>query len=98
MNTMTKTYNQLTEIFKLYQKKDLSPFHPLIRELVKYEDILDELSEMTEDLGFVDEDDVEEQEAFKEEIASLEKRKKRQWGFLMESFVVNTYYHPYLEV
>ena len=96
MNTMTKTYNQLTEIFKLYQKKDLSPFHPLIRELVKYEDILDELSEMTEDLEFVDEDDVEEQEAFREEIANLEKRKKRQWSFLMESFNVNEHYWNYL--
>ena len=96
MNTMTKTYNQLTEIFKLYQKKDLSPFHPLINELVKYEDILDEISEMTEDLSFVDVDDVEEQGAFKEEIANLEKRKKRQWSFLMESFSVNEHYWNYL--
>ena len=96
MNTMTKTYSQLTEIFKLYQKSDLSPYHPLISELVKYEDILEEIVEMKEDLTYTEDDDVEEQEALKEEIENLEKRKKRQWSFLMESFVVNTYYHPYL--
>ena len=97
MNTMTKTYSQLTEVFKMYQKSDLSPYHPLINELVKYEDILEALAEMKEDLEYTDEDDVEEQEALKEEIQNLAKRKKRQWSFLMESFVVNTYYHPYLE-
>ena len=96
MNTMTKTYSQLTEVFKLYQKSDLSPYHPLIRELVKYEDILEEIAEMKEDLEYTEKDDVEEQEALKEEIQNLEKRKKRQWSFMMESFVVNTYYHPYL--
>ncbi len=96
MNTMTKTYSQLTEVFKMYQKSDLSPYHPLINELVKYEDILEALAEMKEDLEYTDEDDVEEQEALKEEIQNLEKRKKRQWSCLMESFVVNTYYHPYL--
>ena len=97
MNTMTKTYSQLTEVFKLYRKSDLSPYHPLIKELVKYEDILEALSEMKEDLEYADKDDVEEQDALKEEIENLEKQKKRQWSFLMESFVVNTYYHPYLE-
>ena len=96
MNTMTKTYSQLTEVFKLYQKSDLSPYHPLIKELVKYEDILEEIAEMKEDLEYTEEDDAEEQEALKEEIQNLEKRKKRQWSFMMESFVVNTYYHPYL--
>ena len=96
MNTMTKTYSQLTEVFKLYQKSDLSTYHPLIKELVKYEDILEEIAEMKEDLEYTEEDDAEEQEALKEEIQNLEKRKKRQWSFMMESFVVNTYYHPYL--
>ena len=96
MNTMTKTYHQLTEVFKLYQKSDLSPYHPLVMELVKYEDILENLSEMKEDLEHTEKDDVEGQDALKEEIEILEKRKKRQWSFLMESFVVNTYYHPYM--
>ena len=96
MNTMTKTYNQLTEVFKLYKNNDLNPYHPLIRELVKYEDILEALIEMKEDLRYADEDDLEEQEALKEEITSLESRKKRQWSFLMESFKVNEYYWNYL--
>ena len=96
MNTMTKTYSQLTEVFNLYKKNDLSPYHPLIMELSAYEDILEEIDEMKEDLEYAEKDDVEEQEAIKEEIQNLEKRKKRQWSFMMESFVVNTYYHPYL--
>ena len=96
MNTMTKTYNQLTEVFKLYKNNDLNPYHPLILELVKYEDILEALIEMKEDLRYADEDDLEEQEALKEEITSLESRKKRQWSFLMESFKVNEYYWNYL--
>ena len=96
MNTMTKTYNQLTEVFKLYKNNDLNPYHPLILELVKYEDILEALIEMKEDLRYADEDDLEEQEALKEEITSLENRKKRQWSFLMESFKVNEYYWNYL--
>ena len=96
MNTMTKTYNQLTEVFNLYQKSDLSPYHPLIMKLSAYEDILDELAEMQEDLDHTEEDDVEEQEALKEEIQNLEKRKKRQWSFLMESFIIDIHYHTYL--
>ena len=97
MNTMTKTYSQLTEVFKMYRESNLNPYHPLIMELVKYEDIIEDIVEMKEDLEYTEEDDIEEKEAIKEEIENLEKRKKRQWSFLMESFVVNTYYHPYLE-
>ena len=96
MNTMTKTYHQLTDIFTLYQEHNLNPYHPLIKGLVRYEDILDELSEMKEDLSYTEADDLDEREALEEEIESLEKQKKRQWSFLMESFVVNAYYHPYM--
>ena len=96
MNTMTKTYHQLTDIFAMYQERNLNPHHPLIKSLVRYEDILDELSEMKEDLAYTEEDDLDEKEALEEEIESLEKQKKRQWSFLMESFVVNTHYHPYM--
>ena len=97
MNTMTKTYHQLTDIFKLYQERSLNPYHPLINGLVRYEDILGELAEMKEDLSYTEEDDLDEKEALEEEIQSLEKQKKRQWSFLMESFVVNVHYHSYFE-
>ena len=97
MNTMTKTYHQLIDVFKMYQERNLNPYHPLINSLVRYEDILDELSEMKEDLSYTEEDDLDEREALEEEIESLEKQKKRQWSFLMESFVVNAHYHPYLD-
>jgi len=96
MNTMTKTYHQLIDVFKMYQERNLNPYHPLINDLVRYEDILDELSEMKEDLSYTEADDLDEREALEEEIESLEKQKKRQWSFLMESFVVNTHYHPYM--
>ena len=98
MNTMTKTYHQLTEVFKLYKKSDLSPYHPLIKEMVKYEDILDELVETKEDLQYAkDKGDMEEEVTDLEEVVQeLEGMKKKQWRHLMESFVVNAHYHPYL--
>jgi hypothetical protein len=52
---------------------------------------------MKEDLSYTEADDLDEREALGEEIERLEKQKKRQWSFLMESFVVNAYYHPYFE-
>ena len=91
-----KTYRQLTDIYELFRKKDLSPHHPLIMELNKFEEIEDELREMFVDLQHADEDDIEEQQAIREEIGNIEIRKKRQWSFLMESFVVNAHYHSYL--
>ena len=97
MNTMTKTYHQLIDVFKMYQERNLNPYHPLINGFVRYEDILDELSEMKEDLSYTEADDLDEREALEEEIESLEKQKKRQWSFLMESFVVNVHYHSYFE-
>jgi len=81
----------------MYQERNLNPYHPLIKGLVRYEDILNELSEMKEDLSYTEADDLDEREALGEEIERLEKQKKRQWSFLMESFVVNAYYHPYFE-
>ena len=97
MNTMTKTYHQLTDIFKMYQNKNLDPYHPLIKELVKYEDILDELAETKDDLQYAKEngDMVEEVEDLVEVVEELEVMKKKQWRHMMESFVVNTHYHPY---
>ena len=99
MNTMTKTYHQLTEVFKLYQKSDLSPYHPLIKEMVKYEDILDELAETQDDLQYAkDKGNMEEEvEDLEEVVQELEGMRLKQWRHMMESFVVNTYYHPYLE-
>ena len=91
-----KTYRQLSEIYELFRKKELSPHHPLIMELNKFEEIEEELREMLIDLQYSEDDDWEEQQAIREEIDNIEFRKKRQWSFLMESFVVNTYYHPYL--
>ena len=98
MNTMTKTYHQLTDVFKMYQQSKLSPYHPLINELVKYEDILNELAETQDDLQYAkDKGDLEEEvEDLEEVVEELEGMKKKQWRHLMESFVVNAYYHPYL--
>ena len=90
------TYRQLSEIYRLFRKKELSPHHPLIMELNKFEEIEDELRMMFVDLQYTEEDDVEEQQAIREEIGNIEIRKKRQWSFLMESFVVNAHYHSYL--
>ena len=92
-----KTYRQLTEIYNLFQRKELSPQHPLIMELNKFEEIEGELREMFVDLQYTDDDDIEEQQAIREEIGNIEVRKKRQWSFLMESFKVNEYYHNYIE-
>ena len=77
MNTMTKTYHQLTEVFKLYQKSDLSPYHPLINELVKLEDIIDELHETRDDLKYAKdkggmEEEVEDLEEVVQELEDLE--------------------------
>ena len=91
-----KTYRQLSKIYELFQRKELSPHHPLIMELNKFEEIEGELREMFVDLQYTDEDDIEEQQSIREEIDNIEKRKKKQWSFLMESFVVNTHYHSYL--
>jgi len=98
MNTMTKTYHQLTDVFKMYQESSLSPHHPLIKEMVKYEDILDELAETQDDLQYAkDKGDMEEEvEDLVEVVEELEGMKKKQWRYLMESFVVNAHYHPYL--
>ena len=74
MNTMTKTYHQLTEVFKLYQRSVLSPYHPLIKEMVNDEDILDELSETQDDLLYAkDKGDIKEEvEDLEEVVQELE--------------------------
>ena len=92
-----KTYKQLTEIYDLFRKKQLSPNHPLIMELNKFEEIEDELRMMFVDLQYTEEDDIEEQQAIREEIHNIEASKKRQWVFLMESFKVNEHYNNYIE-
>ena len=99
MNTMTKTYHQLTLIFEMFRRKQLNPYHPLINELVKFEDIVNELHETRDDLNYAKgkggmEEEVEDLE---EVVQELEGMKKKQWRHLMESFVVNAHYHPYLE-
>ena len=98
MNTMTKTYHQLTFIFETFRRRQLSPYHPLTSELVKFEDIIDELHETRDDLKYArDKGDMEEEvEDLEEVVQELEGMKKKQWRHLMESFVVNTHYHPYL--
>ena len=98
MNTMTKTYHQLTGVFEIFITRKLSPYHPLINELVKYEDILNELAETKDDLQYAkDKGDMEEEvEDLEEVVQELEGMKKKQWRHLMESFVVNAHYHPYL--
>jgi hypothetical protein len=95
---MTKTYHQLTEVFKLYRQSDLSPYHPMINELVKYEDILDELAETKDDLQYAkDKGDMEEEvEDLVEVVEELEDMRLKQWRHMMESFVVNAHYHPYM--
>ena len=98
MNTMTKTYHQLTLIFEMFRRKQLNPYHPLINELVKFEDIVNELHETRDDLNYAkDKGDMEEEvEDLEEVVQELEGMKKKQWRHLMESFVVNAHYHPYL--
>ena len=98
MNTMTKTYHQLTGVFEIFKTRKLSPYHPLINELVKYEDILNELAETKDDLQYAkDKGDMEEEvEDLEEVVLELEGMRLKQWRHMMESFVVNTYYHPYL--
>ena len=98
MNTMTKTYHQLTDIFKIFKNRKLSPYHPLIAELVKYEDILDEIAETQDDLEYAKGkgDMKEEVEDLEEVVQELEGMRLKQWRHMMESFVVNAYYHPYL--
>lgn len=98
MNTMTKTYHQLTRIFGIFLDRKLSPYHPLISEMVKYEDILDELTETKDDLQYAkDKGDMEEEvEDLEEVVQELEGIRLKQWRHMMESFVVNAHYHPYL--
>ena len=98
MNTMTKTYHQLTGVFEIFKTRKLSPYHPLINELVKYEDILNELDETKDDLQYAkDKGNMEEEvEDLEEVVQELEGMRLKQWRHMMESFVVNAYYHPYL--
>ena len=92
----TKTYDQLTLIFERFRRRELSAYHPIISDLVKYEDILDELSEMREDLEYVDDDDEDEKSALIEEISAIDKRRLRQWQHMMERFVVDAHYHDFI--
>ena len=92
----TKTYDQLTIIFERFRRRELSAYHPIMSDLVKYEDILDELSEMREDFKYTEDDDIEEKEAILEEITSIDKRRLRQWQYMMKRFVVDTHYYDYI--
>ena len=92
----TKTYDQLTIIFERFRLRKLSAYHPIMSDLVKYEDILDELSEMREDFKYTEDDDIEERTAIAEEISTIDKRRLRQWQHMMERFVVDTHYHDYI--
>ena len=99
MNSKKKTYDQLTNIFKLYQERNLSPYHPLIKALVEYEDLLNELSETLEDLQYAKGklDMEEEVEDLEEVVVELEGMKIKQWRHMMEIFIVNAHYHPFLD-
>ena len=68
-----KTYRQLSEIYSLFRKKELSPHHPLIMELNKFEEIEDELRMMFVDLQYTEEDDVEE-ECFEDGTSLVSKK------------------------
>ena len=92
----TKTYDQLTLIFERFRQRALSAYHPIISDLVKYEDILDELSEMREDLEYADPDDIEERQAIVEEISTIDKRRLKQWQYMMERFVVDAHYYDFI--
>ena len=92
----TKTYDQLTLIFERFRRRELSAYHPIISDLVKYEDILDELSEMREDLSYADDDDEDEKAALIEEISAIDKRRLRQWQYMMERFVVDAHYYDFI--
>ena len=98
MNTKTKTYHQLTDIFEIFKTRKLSPYHPLIAELVKYEDILDEIAETQDDLQYAkDKGDMEEEvEDLEEVIQELEGMKMKQWRYMMESFIKDAYYYDYI--
>ena len=93
----TKTFNQLSKILSIFKQRDLSPYHPLIMKLSKFEEIEEEIVEMKVDYKYSDEEDIEEREAIKEEIDNLEKRKRKQWNHLMESFVIDNDYWKYLK-
>jgi len=92
------TFRQLTHIFEIFQERKLSPYHPLINELVKYEDILNELAETQDDLQYAKEkDDMEEEvEELEKIVKDLESQRLSQWRSMMELFVINTYYEPYV--
>jgi chemotaxis protein histidine kinase CheA len=98
MDKSARTFNQLTQIFKIFQDRKLSPHHPLIRALVRYEDIINELAETRDDLQYAkDKDDMEEEvEDLKEVIQELERMKKKQWSHMMESFIKDAYYYDYI--
>ena len=92
-----KTYSQLTFIFEMFRRNQLSPYHPIMSDLIKYDDIIEELFELRDDLKDTDKNDIEEIDALNEAIKELDARKKSQWRHMMERFVVNTHYYPYLE-
>ena len=98
MDKSARTFNQLTQIFKIFQDRKLSPYHPLINELVKYEDILNELAETQDDLQYAkDKGDMEEEvEDLEEVIQELEGMKMKQWRYMMESFIKDAYYYDYI--
>ena len=98
MDKSARTFNQLTQIFKIFQDRKLSPYHPLISELVKYEDILNELAETQDDLQYAkDKGDMEEEvEDLEEVIQELKGMKMKQWRYMMESFIKDAYYYDYI--
>jgi len=95
---MSITFKQLSEIFEIFKTRKLSPYHPLINHFVRYEDTLNEIAETQDDLDYAKEkDDMEEEiEELEKIIKELESQRLSQWRAMMESFVINTHYEPYV--
>ena len=96
----SRTFHQLSAVIGLYHSGSLDPYHPLFEEIQRYDDLLKEQKETSEDVEYTERinrngdydeellDLYEVQEELKDLVA-------KQWMWLMNNFVLDVYLHQY---
>lgn len=97
---VSQTYRQLSAVINLYNSGSLDRYHPLFEEIQRYDDLLKEQKETSEDVEYTERinrngdydeellDLYEVQEELKDLVA-------KQWMWLMNNFVLDVYLHQY---
>ena len=96
----SRTFHQLSAVIGLYHSGSLDRYHPLFGEIQRYDDLLKEQKETSEDVEYTERinrngdydeellDLYEVQEELKDLVA-------KQWMWLMNNFVLDVYLHQY---